>query len=275
MLDAALRDRAAYLRGADALVLADLHLGRAAASSVDFPLGERAGLRERLVDLLDRFQPATVVLAGDVLHEFGRVGPEAEAGLASLVGACREAEADPVAVAGNHDALLADVWDGPVYDEYRPGSDPNSDVADPDPNVTDAGDGVTDADSDGSGRPDATDAECGGAGAGSYVLVCHGHEAPAGEADLYVVGHDHPAIDVEGRKRPCFLYGPDTYRGGDVLMLPAFTRLAAGCTINGMGTRDFDSPLVTDADALRPLVYDAECEETLSFPPLGRFRRLL
>jgi hypothetical protein len=95
------------------------------------------------------------------------------------------------------------------------------------------------------------------------------------DADLYLVGHDHPAISIEGRKRPCFLYGPDSYRGGDVLMLPAFSRLAAGATVNGMRTSDFQSPLVTDADALRPVVYDPDREEALSFPPLGEFRRLL
>ena len=241
MLDAALRDRAAYLRPTDALVLADLHLGRAAASSVAFPLGERADLRDRLADLLDRFEPATVVLAGDVLHEFGRVGAEAEDGLTSLAEICRDAGAEPVAVAGNHDTLLADAWDGPVRDEYR----------------LHHGEGAE--------SPDA----------GPDTLVCHGHEEPAGEADLYVVGHDHPAVEIEGRKRPCYLYGPGTYRGADVLVLPAFTRLAAGRTINGMRTRDFASPLVTDADALRPLVSDEDAEETLTFPPLGRFRRLL
>jgi hypothetical protein len=107
------------------------------------------------------------------------------------------------------------------------------------------------------------------------VLVCHGHEEPDGHAGLYVLGHDHPAISIEGRKRPCFLYGPGCYRGGDVLMLPAFSRLAAGAAVNRMWTDDFQSPLVTDADALRPVVFDPDRGATLSFPPLGQFRRML
>jgi len=41
-----------------------------------------------------------------------------------------------------------------------------------------------------------------------------------------------------------------------------------------MGTDDFRSPLVTDADALRPIVRDPDGGETLRFPPLGEFRRL-
>lgn len=107
------------------------------------------------------------------------------------------------------------------------------------------------------------------------TVVCHGHEAPKEAAALYVIGHDHPTIRIEGRRRPCFLYGPETYRGADVLMLPSFNRLAAGAEINGMCAAEFQSPLVTDADALRPLVYDEDAEEVLAFPPLGKVRRML
>ncbi len=111
--------------------------------------------------------------------------------------------------------------------------------------------------------------------------VLHGHEPPAvdgddpADPDLYVVGHDHPTIEIEGQRRPCYLHGRGCYRGADLLMLPPFTRLAAGTPVNGMSTADFISPLVTDADLLRPLVHDEAAAETLAFPPLGRFRELL
>lgn len=107
------------------------------------------------------------------------------------------------------------------------------------------------------------------------TVVLHGHEAPESDADRYVVGHDHPVITIEGRRHPCYLYGPGTYEGADVLMLPAFTRLARGVTVNGMDATDFQSPLVTNADALRPIVRDEDADETLEFPPLGSFRRML
>ena len=232
MHDVDYRDRAAYLPAAETLVVADLHVGRAEASDVDFPLGERDDLLSRFEDHLDAVSPAEAVFAGDVLHAFGGVSRAARETLRALADACREAGARPVMVAGNHDAMLESAWDGPVYDAYHVGDD--------------------------------------------EVVVCHGHEAPEdGDTALYVVGHDHPAVDVEGRKRPCFLYGEGTYRGGDVLMLPAFTRLAGGATVNGMRARDFQSPLVTDADALRVVIFDADAGEALAFPPLGRFRRML
>lgn len=107
------------------------------------------------------------------------------------------------------------------------------------------------------------------------TLVCHGHVEPETDAKRYIVGHDHPAITIEGRKRPCYLAGERVYRNADLLMLPAFSRLVAGARINDMGTDDFLSPLVTDADALRPIVLDEDTDETLAFPPLGEFRHRL
>jgi putative SbcD/Mre11-related phosphoesterase len=222
--------RALYLVDADTLVLADLHVGRDEASNVAFPLGERADLRERLVSLLDRFDPATVVFAGDVLHSFGEATDRTRASLSDLAGACRDRAVSVVVVAGNHDTMLEAVWDGPVPDEHR--------------------------------LDDGT-------------VVCHGHAEPAGEAPRYVVGHDHPALEVEGERHPCLLYGAGVYRGADLFVLPAFSSLAPGTAVNGARARDFQTPLVRDAGALRPVVEDADAGEALRFPPLRELRRLL
>ncbi len=233
MFDATFADRAAFFPEAGTLVVADLHVGRAEASDVEVPLGERADLTERLGEAVDRLGPGTVVVAGDVLHEFGRVSHRAAETLAALDEACRERGAELVLVAGNHDGMLGSVWDDDARDGYR----------------IDAGD--------------------------REVLVCHGDEEPTGDADLYVVGHDHPTITIEGQRRPCFLAGEGVYGGRDVLMLPAFSRVASGVTINGMYAGDFQSPLVWDSDAFRPVVWDPGREEALTFPPLGRFRKML
>ncbi|RBI61049.1 metallophosphoesterase [halophilic archaeon] len=226
--NAEFRDRAVYLPAADALVLADLHVGRDAVANVELPLGERADLTGRLDALLDRFAPAEVVFAGDVLQAFDHVPDGVEATVTALRRRVADAGADLTVVRGNHDAMLGTVVDH--RDEYRLADD---------------------------------------------TLVCHGHETPDGTAPRYVVGHDHPAIEIEGRKRPCYLWGPDVYAGSDVLVLPAFTRLAAGVVVNRLSGSDFDSPLVTRANDFRPIVRDEDGDETYRFPPLGEFRRLL
>jgi putative SbcD/Mre11-related phosphoesterase len=228
--DLSFRDRAVFLPEPRALVVADLHVGRDEASGVEFPLGERSDLQERLDRLLAHYRPDEVVVAGDVLHSFSGLSHGVEASLVELFDSCHDAGAPPTLVAGNHDTLLSEVWDGPVVDSYR--------------------------------FDDGT-------------VVCHGHEATEEPAERYVVGHDHPAIEIEGQRRPCYLFAENAYRDADVLMLPAFNRLAAGVPVNRMRTGDFQSPFVTDIDAFRPIVYDPDSQETLTFPPLGEFRRLL
>lgn len=224
-------ERAVYVPAAETLVLADLHLGRAATSSVEAPVDGGGDAIDRLEALLERVAPETVAIAGDLLHSFSRIPRGVEKSIASLSSAVDRAGADLVVTPGNHDAMLESAYGGEVAVEYR------------------LEDGET--------------------------VVLHGHEPPEADASRYVLGHDHPALSIEGRKRPCLLYGPGTYDGSDVVVLPAFTRLAPGSTVNGMAGRDFQTPLVTDADALYPAVRDAEAGETLWFPPLGELRRLL
>jgi len=225
--DVAFDRRAAYLPAADALVLADLHLGRVADSAVDFPLGERADLTDRLAAVLARFDPATVAVAGDVLHAFDRLPDGTADALGAVVETVRAAGAELAPVAGNHDAQLDAIWAGDAPAERR--------LAD-------------------------------------GTVVVHGHEEPSAGTDRYVLGHDHPAVEIEGARHPCFLYGPGAYRGADVLVLPAFSRAASGTTVGGRRGASFMSPLLADADAFRPVVFDPGAGEALSFPPLAAFR---
>jgi putative SbcD/Mre11-related phosphoesterase len=105
------------------------------------------------------------------------------------------------------------------------------------------------------------------------TVVCHGHEAPAVDAPRYVVGHQHPAVEIEGKRHPCFLYGPNQHADSDVLVTPAFTRLAAGTPVESLGAGTAVSPLLADPDSYRPVVVSEG--ETLAFPALGDLRGLL
>lgn len=222
--------RACHLSATGTLVVADLHVGRAAASNVAFPLGERDDLTDRLVDALDRFDPETVVVAGDYLHAFGDVPAPVPETVAAVEERVADAGADLVVAPGNHDGALAAVSDAP----RRPA------VA--------VGDAV----------------------------VCHGHEEPDAAAERYVVGHVHPAISVEGDRRPCFLVGEGAYRGADVVVLPAFSRLAPGTLVGGLrrGREGAFSPLLEDVDAFRPVVVTGD-GDPLWFPPLSELGSFL
>ncbi len=225
------RDRAVWFPAIETLVIADVHLGKAAASSVDAPIDDGTDVVERLRELLEETEPNEVVVAGDLLHSFSRLPLGVERDVSRFADAVDAAGAELVVTPGNHDTMLESAFDGETAAEYR------------------LSDGET--------------------------VVCHGHERPESTGERYVVGHDHPALSIDGRKRPCVLYGPEAYEGAAVLVLPAFTRLAAGATINGMRGRDFQTPLVRNPDGFHPAVRDDSSGETLWFPQLGELRRLL
>ncbi|WP_348612326.1 metallophosphoesterase [Halobaculum rarum] len=271
MLNVEFRDRGAYIRDADALVVADLHVGRAAASDVAYPLGEASDLSERLRVLLDRFDPSEVVIAGDAVHRFDRVSTADERALSDLVEACRDAGARPVFVRGNHDTAL----DNTALGDTALGDTALGDTAFDGTALDDTRLGDTVPSNAWDGRIHEA-YELDASVRDAPVVVRHGHDAPPAEepAGLYVVGHDHPTIEIEGKRKPCWLYAERGFRGADVLMLPAFTRLAGGVEVNDMSAREFQSPFVTDADALRPVVARAD-GDAVEFPPLGEFRRLL
>ena len=224
-------DRAIYVQTAETLVVADPHLGRAAASSVDAPIDDGGDVRSRLEDALERFSPKTVVVAGDLLHAFSRVPRGVGETVETLVETVERTGAELVVTPGNHDSMLEAVYNGHTTPEYR------------------LEDGET--------------------------VVLHGHERPETTASRYVIGHVHPALSVGGRKRPCLLYGPGAHDGSDVVVVPAFTRIAPGATINGMSGEDVPTPLVEDVDAFHPALWDGQREELLWFPPLGKCRRFL
>lgn len=218
------------------LVLADLHFGKGEASSVEFPIGAGDDCVDRLEGLLDHFDVDEVVLGGDVFHSFNSVPQVAEDALADISRTVRTAGARLVVVEGNHDTMLDAAYAGDLHDEYEIET-----------------------------------------GRSETVVVTHGHEEPDTVADWYVIGHDHPTIEIEGQKRPCLLVGDGAYRRSGVLVVPPFNRLIEGVSVNGrLGTaRSELSPMVTGIAQFRPIVYDDESEESLSFPPLGQFSRML
>jgi putative SbcD/Mre11-related phosphoesterase len=234
-----LADRAAYFPGADALVLADLHLGRDAKSNVALPMGEGGRLCERVEELLAAYDPATVVLAGDVLHAFDSVPEGVDEALSAIEDAVAAAGAELVHVAGNHDGMLDAVASASVTEAFD---------------------------------------------LGTGTVVLHGDEAPetlAGDdstvanANRYVVGHEHPAIVIEGQRHACYLEGPAPDGAASVFVLPAFNRLARGTVVNGARNGDAASPLLAELRRFRPAVLDPEAGETLWFPPLSDLQPLL
>jgi len=102
-------ERAVYLPGVDMLVCADLHLGRGDGPGYHLPVGDPAVILRDLGQLLDRFDPAEVLIAGDVVDKFGPPDPSVQVMLQRLQDRCSDAGAHLQLIAGNHDRGLAAV----------------------------------------------------------------------------------------------------------------------------------------------------------------------
>jgi len=221
--DVEFHERALYLSGPDALVVADLHVGRAASAAVEAPLGEREDLLTRLDALLERFTPAELVVAGDLLHAFETVPRGVPETIDELETIVTRSGASLTVTPGNHDGLLETVTDVATAPSYRCGE----------------------------------------------TVVCHGHESPAADAERYVIGHEHPAISIEGQRHPCGLLGPGP-DDATLFVLPAFSRLATGTTVNSSRSNDLLSAMLENLRAFRPVV--STTDEALWFPPLSELR---
>lgn len=99
----------------------------------------------------------------------------------------------------------------------------------------------------------------------------HGHDSVE-DHDTLIMGHEHPVLEIDMDRLPCFLLGEKMVEGKNLVILPAFNPLCQGVTINFMDGRDFMSPLLKKLDAgeLSPVIeYQSE---VLAFPKLKGLR---
>jgi putative SbcD/Mre11-related phosphoesterase len=231
---------AVYFPDTGTCAVADVHVGMEAAIQAEgfaMPLDEERELLARFKAVVQRFSPKVMVLDGDVLHEFHRVRRNTQKNFDRVMLALLSSVDEVVIILGSHDKMM----------------------------------GVALTDIDGI----RSEQSCFAGG----VLFCHGDVIPdrAKDADVetIVIGHDHPMLEVEMKKEPCFLYGKNAWHGKDVIVLPAFNPLCAGTSINRLDTRDFLSPFIRegDIDEYRPIIVVEG--EALEFPPLREFRHVL
>ncbi|WP_247731345.1 metallophosphoesterase [Halovivax limisalsi] len=271
-------ERAVYVRPAETVVLADIHLGRGEASAVDAPIDAAERVVSRLDRLLDRFEPETVVVAGDLLHSFSWVPRGVRETVERIETRVDDSGATLVCTPGNHDRMLEDVFAGETADAYRL-ADGRTIVSHGHEHPDSIDDSTSETNEAASPRDDSTS---------ETDEPTPDTDDPASHRDepvTRIFGHDHPALATDGRKRPCFLYGPPGRSGHEdaageadepgVLVLPAFSQLARGTKINDRPARDFQSPLLSDVDGLYPIVRDDDAGETHWFPRLGKCRHVL
>ena len=113
-------------------------------------------------------------------------------------------------------------------------------------------------------------------------LYIHGHEElgkyELEEFDTVLIGHEHPAIALEDdigvrEKIPALLYGPMD-KDRQIIVLPAFSRIANGTAVNEVPERELLSPVLkknADKDQLKAVGISREAG-LFEFPELHHLK---
>lgn len=116
-------DRCVWYASKDVIILADLHLGLEASlrdEGYSVPRIQKDRILERLSTIMDKYQPITVVVNGDLKHSFGKNSGEEFYDLLDIVDFINE-QSELVIVRGNHDNFLKSITEkrGIVfYEDY-------------------------------------------------------------------------------------------------------------------------------------------------------------
>ncbi len=92
-----------------------------------------------------------------------------------------------------------------------------------------------------------------------------------------IIGNEHPAISLQDEvgvkaKVPCFLYGPlDIESGRRIIVLPSISKLSSGADMNDVFEGDFLSPILQRIDVGK-LQAIGLADELLEFPAIERLR---
>lgn len=215
-----LPDRAMFIRTIKALVIADLHLGMEyamALKGIYLPAYQFQEIIEIIDRYLDELDPSTLIIVGDLKHEFGQKTWQEHKETNQLLRKIRESDIHFVLVRGNHDNFIRGVLErnnvdfrDPIYIEG--------------PFLFIHGHKELPQDVDLSGI--------------KYVIM----------------GHEHPAVlfrdDVGGKdKFPAFLIGElPKHNRIKLIVLPALSPIATGIEVNVAEPGDFLSPILQRAN---------------------------
>jgi len=222
-------DLCLWMEDRGTLAMADLHIGLEAAlerTGVHIPRIQSATMKESLIRIMDRYDPDTVLILGDLKHEFSGNLDQEWRDVRDILSMLRDTATVKVAK-GNHDNYLANI-------SHKLGIE----VAD--------------------------SFEIDG------IAFMHGHADTAHRP--LVIGHEHPSVRIFDRvgaylKLPSFLH----FETEQILVLPAFSPLAAGTDFTNLGRADTMSPVLEKADIEDAKVY--ACTE-IGLLALGTMRDL-
>lgn len=202
---------ALYLKKFNAIALADLHIGFEAAlekEGIHIPVSMYPKMKSQLNSLLEETKAERVIFLGDVKHEFGEPSVQEWVEVKDLLGWLASIGLRVDVVRGNHDNYIIR-----ILRRYE-----NITLHDPAMFL-------------------------------GEIMLIHGHkmfEVPEGMR-IVLMAHEHPAVSIKDRsgakyKFKSFLVGK--YGGLDLVVLPSFSPLAVGVSINEVPREELLAPIL-------------------------------
>ncbi|MCD6482863.1 MAG: metallophosphoesterase [Candidatus Aenigmarchaeota archaeon] len=232
--------RALYLKDTKTVVISDLQLGYElylAKSGIFVPQTQLQEMIEDIKKIHEITKAKTLVINGDLKHEFGEASKQEWREVKEFIGVSAELFKEIILVRGNHDNYLLNIISklgielhDPYYIEKR--------------YLFTHG----------------------------HKLV----DIPA-ETEVIIIGHEEPAIVTrEGfdmLKIPCLLKG--SFNDKTLVVLPAFSKLSSGSEINVMDKKDFLSPYLKNANIEEFEVFGIDSGITVYLGKIKNLRRVL
>lgn len=217
-------DLGLYIGDLRILVVADLHIGHEASlekHGVLLPLSTYPRMKKKLLDMISERAVDELIILGDVKTEFGRPSIQEWVEVKDLLSTLKNRLRVHV-VRGNHDNYILNILSRFSIDFHYP--------------YFKLGD----------------------------VMFIHGHELPpldVEDVNLIVMAHEHPAVTLRDKlgvkfKFKCFLKG--VYGDKELMVIPSFSPLATGASINEARREELLSPILQNIDIgeLTPIVVE-------------------
>lgn len=216
---------ALYHEESDLIAIGDLHLGLEAAVSYDgnyVPQFQLEEIKEDVKTLKQKTEASRILVNGDLKHEFKYNRFSEEKEIREFFELLDSLFDDVIVIKGNHDTFIEDfIGNGDLKENHLEGN----------------------------------------------VLFSHGHQSikPEVEYQTLVIGHEHPALELEDEigvteKVDCFLYG-EMKNGKNIVVMPAFSKMAGGSAVNIMPSKDLLSPVLrneVNVGKLKAIAVDKE-----------------
>lgn len=101
------------------------------------------------------------------------------------------------------------------------------------------------------------------------IVITHGHKLLDNlESELYIVGHIHPTIRIQGEVWPIYLVGYSQKIDSNIIVLPAYNKYQDGNIIKKNTNNSFQ--YISDYSELKPYIYDSNIDQVRKMPKIEK-----